>query len=77
MACHGSHLCVDCNGDENLTWTKTLKMGEVVLKRKSVFVGHGYVHHAGPKLKGDSVRAYRTYLVPEGADLEDKLHLPM
>lgn len=69
--CPDSHLYLTYSADEKLKLAKNLKLEENVIKKKSSFVGHGYVQHAGVGWEGDAQLNCHTYVIPKGAGLKD------
>lgn len=68
--CLGSHLHVDYSTDEKLTLAKAFKMQDFFIKKKSVFVEHGYVQHVGSGWERDAALRCHTYVLSEGTDLK-------
>lgn len=50
-----------------------LTLEPVVLPPHSVFVGHGYLQHAGAEYLGQVNLRYHVYLSPEDLDLQDSI----
>lgn len=46
-------------------------MAEFVIDKRPMFVQHGYAQQAGVRWEGDHGLRYHTYVLPEGADLEN------
>lgn len=70
--CKGSHHFVFYPPTEKRKMADILKMDPVVLPPYCVFVGHGYLTHAGSEFIGHNMR-YHLYLFPSDVPLHDAI----
>ena len=49
-------------------------METITIPPTSVFVGHGYLQHAGDGYNGSHCLRYHTYLAPDGVLIPDAIH---
>jgi len=71
MVCPGSHKFVHYTEDEKLALGDVLKYERITIPANSVFIGHGYLQHAGDEYNGSHRMRYHVYLTPEGKTLPD------
>lgn len=73
--CSRSHRFEDYSKYDKALPFKGFKMGEVVIDKRSVFIGHGNAQNAGFGCKEDHALQYYTYPVPESSDLMMQVRL--
>lgn len=61
----GSHLYVDYDDEAKRIMADVLEMGLIKIPAHSVFIGHGYLQHAGTAWSGSPCIRYHTYLIPQ------------
>lgn len=67
------HLYVHYTGVRKKLLREAFLMEEVEILPNSVFVGHGYVHHAGSEWSEDHCIQYYGYLNPKNHNLADAI----
>lgn len=65
----GSHRHVDVPPDAKCMIAHVMEMTLITITQQSVFIGHGYVQHAGSAWQGTESNGYHMYLIPEGHKL--------
>ena len=72
--CKSSHQYVWYQPNEKRELADILVMSEITIAPHSVFIGHGYLQHAGAGWRGFHALRYHIYLVPDGLVLPDAIH---
>ena len=69
----GSQKNVTESVRRKLKMAKVSRMYKITIPPRSVFVGHGYVQHAGAEWEGTHSIRYHMYFVPKGHPLKDNV----
>ena len=70
----GSHRYVFYDSNDLTNLSKVFKAEKFEIPSQSIFVGHGWVQHAGSGWTGSSCLRYHLYFVPDGYKLPDGIH---
>ena len=71
--CDGSHKNVNQSTRRKLQLADVMRMSLIQIPPNSVFIGHGFLQHAGAAWAGNHCLRYHMYLSPEGYELSDSV----
>ena len=69
----GSQKYVHLSDIEKERIAMCLEMELITIPPQSIFVGHGYVQHAGAGWNGSGCLRYHMYIIPDGSNLRDAI----
>ena len=69
--CDGSHKHVGLSAKKRNELAQILRLKRITIPRNSVFIGHGFLQHAGAEWSGNGALRYHAYLIPDGHVLHD------
>jgi hypothetical protein len=70
----GSHKHVHEPDARKRKMASVLRMTRIKIPRHSVFIGHGFLQHAGAEWTGTPSLRYHVYIIPEGNSLKDTVY---
>lgn len=73
MVCPGSQKYVRYNPGRRELIRRSLQMEEIMIPPLSMFIGHGYLQHAGAGWRGHHAVRYHTYVAPTSHPLPDAI----
>jgi hypothetical protein len=70
----GSHKHVHEPDARKRKMASVIRMTRIDIPRHSVFIGHGFLQHAGAEWTGNHSLRYHVYIIPEGNNLKDTVY---
>ena len=69
--CDGSHKHVGLSAKKRNQLAQILRLKRITIPRNSVFIGHGFLQHAGAEWSKNGSLRYNSYHIPDGHVLHD------
>lgn len=73
FVCPSSHQYVWYDEEDRISLARMLKMTEITIPARSIFIGHGLLQHAGCGWLGFQALRYHMYIIPTGMEMEDSV----